>query len=186
MIVVSGPSGAGKTSVVEGLATVMPFHFSVSMTTRLPRPGELDGTHYRFVDQEEFGRARDAGELVEWAEYGGNLYGTPVSEVLGPRQRGEDVLLDIEMVGARNVKTAFPEAVMVFIAPPSLEDLEKRLRRRGDTAEADIARRLAVARDQIAEAQTLFDHLVVNDDLDTAVGRVAGILGVVPNPGGPS
>lgn len=165
---------------------MMPFHFSVSMTTRPPRPGEVDGKHYRFVDREEFALARDAGELVEWAEYGGNLYGTPVSEVLAPRERGEDVLLDIEMVGARNVKTAFPEAVMIFIAPPSLADLERRLRRRGDTSEEDIARRLGVARDQMDEAKGLFDHIVVNDDLDTAVGRVAGILGVVPNPGGPT
>lgn len=179
---VSGPSGAGKTSVVEGLAAVMPFHFSVSMTTRSPRPGERDGVDYRFVDRERFLRARDAGELVEWAEYGGNLYGTPVAEVAGPRLRGEDVLLDIEMVGARNVKAAYPEAVLIFIAPPSLEDLERRLRRRGDTSEFDIARRLGIARDQIAEAETLFDHRVVNDDLDAAVRLVAGILGVVPDP----
>jgi len=179
---VSGPSGAGKTSVVEGLAAMMPFHFSVSMTTRAPRPGEVDGIDYSFVDRARFLRARAAGELVEWAEYGGNLYGTPVAEVAGPRRRGEDVLLDVEMVGARNIKAAYPEAIMIFVAPPSLEDLERRLRRRGDTSDADIARRLGVARDQIAVAETLFEHRVVNDDLNAAVRRVAGILGIVPDP----
>lgn len=178
----SGPSGAGKSTVVEGLAAIMPFHFSVSMTTRPPRPGEVNGVDYRFVDGERFEEAVAAGELIEWAEYGGNRYGTPVTEVEGPRRGGRDVLLDIEMVGARNVKRAFPDAIMIFIAPPGLEALEQRLRRRGDTSEADIARRVAVARDQIAEAQTLFEHHVVNDDLKTAVRRVAGILGVVPHP----
>lgn len=180
---VSGPSGAGKTSVIEGLSAFLPFDFSVSMTTRPRRPGERDGVDYRFVDAAEFSRARDAGELVEWAEYGGNWYGTPRREVEAPRERGVDVLLDIEMVGARQVKHAFPEAIMIFIRPPTLAVLEERLRRRGDTGEADIVRRLAVARDQIAEAEGLFDHHVVNDDLETAVRRVAGILGALPTPG---
>jgi guanylate kinase len=173
---VSGPSGVGKSSVVEGLAELMPFRFSVSMTTRPPRPGEIEGVDYRFVDRTRFQEAVANGELLEWAEYGGNLYGTPVSEVVEPRLRGEDVLVDIEMVGARIIKTAFPEAIMVFIAPPSPEVLEARLRSRGDTSEADIARRVAVARDQIEEAMTLFEHHVVNADLETAIRQVAGIL----------
>jgi guanylate kinase len=186
LIVVSGPSGAGKSSVVEGLAEQLPFHFSVSMTTRAARPGELEGVDYRFVDRTRFQEAVAAEELVEWAEYGGNLYGTPWDEVTAPRLRGQDVLLDIELVGARNVKKAYPEAIMIFIAPPDLAELERRLRARGDTSDADIARRLEVARLQMAEAPGLFEHLVVNDDLGAAVRQVAGILGVVPDPGGPS
>lgn len=182
----SGPSGAGKSTVVEGLAKLLPFHFSVSMTTRSARPGEEEGVDYRFVDRERFQEAVAAGELVEWAEYGGKLYGTPKEEVTGPRRRGQDVLLDIELVGARNVKAAYPEAIMIFIAPPDLAELERRLRSRGDTSDADIVRRLEVARQQMAEAPGLFEHLVVNDELDAAVRQVAGILGVVPDPGGPS
>lgn len=182
----SGPSGAGKSTVVEGLAGLLSFHFSVSMTTRAARPGEVEGVDYRFVDRARFQQAVEAGELIEWAEYGGNLYGTPWDEVTGPRSRGQDVLLDIELIGARNVKLAYPEAIMIFIAPPDLAELERRLRSRGDTAEADIARRLEVARQQMAEAPGLFDHLVVNDDLGAAVRQVAGILGVVPDPGGAS
>ncbi len=175
----------GKSSVIEGLAALLPFHFSVSMTTRSARPGEVEGVDYRFVDRGEFLRAVAAGELVEWAEYGGNLYGTPQSEVMGPRQRGEDVLLDIEMVGARNVKAVHPDAIMIFVAPPSMEELERRLRSRGDTSAADISRRLGVARAQMEEAPGLFEHQVVNDDLETAVRQVAGILEVIPDPGGP-
>lgn len=149
------------------------------MTTRPPRPGEVDGVDYHFVTRERFAGAIAAGELAEWAEYGANLYGTPVSE-LDRRLAGENVLADIEMVGARAIKAAHPEAVMIFIAPPSLEDLERRLRRRGDTTDEDVKRRLAVADDQMREAQTLFEHIVVNDDLDTAIDRVADILLDVP------
>lgn len=182
---VSGPSGVGKTSVVEGLSARMPFHFSVSMTTRPARPEEIDGVDYHFVSGEAFGAAADRGELAEWAAYGGNLYGTPVAE-LDHRLGGEDVLLDIEMVGARRIKEAYPEAVMVFIAPPSLHDLERRLRARGDTTPGDIRRRLGVAEEQMREAATLFDHIVVNDDLDAAIDRVVDILGDVPHRPDPS
>jgi len=178
--VVSGPSGAGKTSVVEGLARRFPFHFSVSMTTRPPRPGEVDGEDYTFVDRERFEDAIAAGELVEWAAYSGHLYGTPRAEVDRHLAAGHDVLLDIEMVGSRLVHEAYPEAVMVYILPPSLEVLEARLRGRGDTA--DVAARLAVARSQIEEAEGLFDYFVVNDDLDTAIATAAGILRSLPPP----
>jgi guanylate kinase len=178
--VVSGPSGAGKTSVVEGLARRLPFHFSVSMTTRPPRPGEVDGEDYRFVDREGFEEAIDAGELVEWATYSGHLYGTPRAEVDRHLAEGHDVLLDIEMVGSRLVREAYPDAVMVYILPPSLEELETRLRRRGDTK--DVAERLAVARSQIEEAEVLFDYFVVNDDLDAAIEAAAGILRALPPP----
>ncbi len=185
MIVVSGPSGVGKSSVIEGLAERMPFHFSVSMTTRAARPGEVDGVDYHFVTADRFREAIAAGELAEWASYGGNLYGTPTAE-LAWRDRGEDVLADIEMVGARAIKEAYPDAVMIFIAPPGLAELERRLRLRGDTSDEDVRRRLAVAEQQMSEAEGLFDHLVVNDDLVTAIDRVADILLDVPQQPDPS
>jgi guanylate kinase len=184
--VVSGPSGVGKSRVVAGLAERLPFHFSVSMTTRPPRPGEVEGTDYFFVDRDRFLTARDAGELLEWAEYSGHLYGTPRAQVEGPLAAGEDVLLDIELLGAEQVKAAFPEAVLVFIAPPSLEALEARLRGRGDTGGEQVARRLAVAGKQIAQARIWFDHIVVNDDLEQAIDGVAGILTSPTPPGSPS
>jgi guanylate kinase len=161
----------------------MPFHFAVSMTTRPARPGEEEGVDYHFVDEAQFEKARKDGRLVEWAEYGGNLYGTPVDEVEGPRGRGDDVLLDIEMVGARNVKASFPEAILIFVLPPSLPVLEERLRMRHDTSDEAIAARVALAEQQIAEAQSLFDHFVVNDDLASAVDAVADILGHDPSHG---
>ena len=181
----SGPSGVGKTSVVEGLSQRIPFHFSVSMTTRPARPHEVDGVDYHFVSPQRFARAVDDGELAEWASYGGNLYGTPVSE-LKRRSDGHDVLLDIEMVGARAIKDAHPDAIMIFIAPPSLADLERRLRARGDTTDEDVSRRLAVADDQMREAATLFDHIVVNEDLGAAIDRVTDILRDVPDRPDPS
>lgn len=173
---VSGPSGAGKSSVVAGLAARLPFHFGVSMTTRPARPGELDGIDYFFVDRDRFDAAIAGGELVEWAEYAGHRYGTPRTEVDRRISAGEDVLLDIEINGAAQVRDAYPEALMVFIEPPDFESLERRLRARGDTSEADIAERLAVARWQARRARELFDHFVVNDELDRAVDEVAGIL----------
>jgi guanylate kinase len=185
-VVVSGPSGAGKSSVVAGLSRRLAFRFSVSMTTRPARPGEADGAAYFFVDRERFLSAVASGELLEWAEYSGHLYGTPRGQVEGPLAAGEDVLLDIEMRGAEQVKAAFPEAVFVFIAPPSLRVLEQRLRGRGDTGDEQVARRLAVAREQMEQARAWFDHIVVNDDLERAIGEVAGILTSPTPPGSTS
>ena len=117
-----------------------------------------------------------AGELLEWAEYGGHYYGTPVTEVEQRLASGSDVLLDIENDGAKQVKAAYEGALLIFILPPSLDDLEARLRARGDTSDTDIARRLTVANSQIAEAPDIYDHLVVNDDLATAINQVSSIL----------
>lgn len=183
---ITGPSGVGKTSVVAGLAERMQFHFSVSMTTRPARPGEEDGVDYHFVDREEFVAARDAGELLEWAEYSDHLYGTPRAPVERAVAAGEDVLLDIEVRGAEQVKAAFPAAMLVFLEPPSLEALEARLRGRGDTDEEQIAQRLSLARWQMDRARSLFDHFVVNDDLPRAIDEVAGILALPGTPGSPS
>jgi guanylate kinase len=156
------------------------------MTTRPARPAETDGVDYHFVTEEDFITARDRGELAEWARYSGYLYGTPRSQLERHLSAGDDVLLDIEIVGARQVRDAYPEAVMIFILPPSLEELERRLRGRGDTEDEAVARRLAVARRQIDEAEELFDHFVVNDRLEQAVGTVEGILTRLPSPLDPS
>ena len=129
-----------------------------------------------FVTPDEFEAARVAGRLLENAEYGGNLYGTPRAQVLANLDAGENVLLDIENDGAGQVKEAYPEAVLVFLVPPSLAELERRLRERGDTDAESIRRRLAVAESQIADAKANFDHLVVNDNIEAAVARVTGIL----------
>ena len=172
---VSGPSGVGKSSVVAGLAERLPFHFSVSMTTRPPRPGEAEGSDYFFVGRDRFLAARDAGELLEWAEYSGHLYGTPRSQVEGPLAAGRDILLDIELLGAQQVKAAYPEALLVFVAPPSLEVLEARLRGRGQDDEAAIRRRLAVAGREI-DAFEQYDYAIVNEDLDASVEELKSIV----------
>lgn len=179
---VSGPSGAGKTSVVAGLAERMAFYFSVSMTTRPARPGERDGVDYWFVDRERFREARDEGDLLEWAEYSGNLYGTPRAPLEKALAGGQDALLDIEALGAEQVKEACPAAILVFVEPPSRAELERRLRKRGDTDEEQIARRLEAAEWQVQHARGLFDHFVVNDQLERAIEEVAGILAVPPKP----
>lgn len=133
---------------------------------------------YYFVDPAEFIRMRDAGELLEWAEYSGHLYGTPRAPVLDRVAAGRDVLLDIEVLGAVQVKTSFPQALTVFLAPPSLEELERRLRNRGDTSPEDIERRLTIARWQLEVAEERFDHVVVNDSVEAAVERILRILDV--------
>ncbi|MFQ5947643.1 MAG: guanylate kinase [Acidimicrobiia bacterium] len=176
LIVICGPSGVGKSSVIDRVEQRRPVHFSVSLTTRGARPGERDGVDYRFVDRDEFERSIHNGDLIEWAEYDQHLYGTPRQAVEPHLSGGEDVLLDIEVQGAAQVKTAYSEAILIFIAPPSMEELERRLRRRGDTDDADIGRRLRIARRQLEDAEALFDHVVVNDDLSRAVEEVLGIL----------
>ena len=173
---VSGPSGVGKSTVVNALAERYPFYFSVSATTRRPRPGETEGIEYYFVDTDEFMRLRDGGELLEWAEYSGNFYGTPREPVLDRIAAGDDVLLDIEVMGAVQVKASFPDALMLFLTPPTIEALEERLRSRGDTPPEDIARRLVIARWQLEVAEERFDHIVVNDSVEDAVERILRIL----------
>lgn len=177
----SGPSGVGKSSVVEGLLDETGAAFSVSATTRPPRPGEVDGEDYHFVTPEEFDRLIDDGELMEWAEYGGHRYGTPRAPVFERLDRGENVVLDIENSGAHQVKAAVPDAVLVFIVPPSIEELERRLRSRGDTSDDAVRKRLSVAESQIEDASASFDHLVVNDVLETAISQVIPIL-TAPSP----
>jgi guanylate kinase len=176
LLVVSGPSGVGKSSVIDGVLERTGATFSVSATTRDPRPGEREAEDYFFVGEEGFDRLIANDELLEWAEYGGKRYGTPRTAVLERLDAGTHVVLDIENLGAHQVKAAYPDAVLVFILPPSLNELERRLRERGDTSEKSIARRLGVATKQIADAAATFDHLVVNDDLETAISLVTSIL----------
>ena len=152
------------------------LQFSISATTRDPRPGEAHASHYLFVSPEEFQNMIDADEFLEWAEYNGNSYGTPSAPIDQANAEGRAVLLDIEMQGARQVKEHRPNALMIFIEPPSLIEMERRLRSRGDTSDRDIADRLRIAETQLAEASDLFDHVVVNSDLDAAVEEVVKLV----------
>ena len=168
LFVISGPSGAGKGTLVSRLmAAVDDAWLSVSATTRAPREGEVNGIQYYFVSFEEFERMIDAGEFLEWARFSGNYYGTPRASVRKHMAQGEQVILEIEIQGARQVKAQLPEAHLVFIEPPSLEELEKRLRGRGTESEDAIIRRLETARVELS-GKMEYDMRLVNDDLDTA------------------
>jgi len=176
--VVSAPSGTGKTTLCRAVVERdLGIVFSVSHTTRSPRPGERDGVHYHFVSEREFRRMVDAGEFLEWAEYGpqGNLYGTSRAAVEGPLARGLDVLLEIDVQGARQIRRRRPDARLLFVLPPSWEELERRLRGRGTDSPAAVEHRLTVARKELEELP-LFDYAVVNDELERAVACVAEVL----------
>ena len=176
LIVISGPSGVGKSSIIDAVLDGTRSEFSVSATTRQPRRGETDGVDYHFITREDFLDAIAAGRVLEWAEYGGNLYGTLRAPVDDAIRRGDSVILDIENDGAKQVRQAFPRAVLIFVTPPDLEELEKRLRGRGDTADADVEKRLAVASQQIAEAPDVYNHIVENRGLDAAITQILDIL----------
>ena len=176
LIVISGPSGAGKSTVVfkaiEGKDNVC---FSTSVTTRKPRPGEVDGKEYFFVDLDRFREMVENDELLEHAEYVANSYGTPRSYVEQKLSDGMDVILDIEVQGARQVNEKMPDAVKVFIIPPSMGELKRRLESRGtDTARA-IEARLIRARQEYKEAD-FYDYIIVNDDADKAAGELSAIM----------
>ena len=176
LIVISGPSGAGKSTVVfkaiEGRNDVC---FSTSVTTRKPRPGETDGKEYFFVDLDRFREMVENDELLEHAEYVANSYGTPRAYVEKQLESGLNVLLDIEVQGARQVHEKMPEAVMIFLAPPSLKELERRLRGRGTDTERAIEARLIRAQQEFAEAD-FYDYLIINDDADKAARELNAII----------
>lgn len=175
-MVVSGPSGSGKSSIVKELLDRLDLDFSVSVTTRLPRPGERHGDHYNFVSRRDFEAMVENGDLLEWAMYNNRYYGTPGAPIEQAVAEGRDILLEIELQGARQIREHRPDAVMFFVAPPSMDELERRLRRRGDTTEEDIEDRLDIAESEMQEAPTLFDHVIVNVDLDKAVEHIVRLI----------
>ncbi len=183
LVVVSGPSGVGKSSILAGVLTASDAVFSISATTREPRHHEVDGREYHFLDRDDFEALIAEGDVLEWAEYGGNLYGTLRREVEPLIAAGSDVILDIENEGAKQIRSSYPSAVLVFIRPPDLDVLHQRLTERGDTSSRDIERRLSVAKEQVDEAPAIYDHIVLNDDLDTAIGRVLDILSSLSDDG---
>jgi len=184
LVVLAGPSGVGKSTVVAALRPELPtLFFSVSATTRAPRPGEVEGRDYHFVSDAEFDRLIEADELLEWAEIHGGLHrsGTPAAPVPRHLNAGDPVLIEVDLAGARAIKAARPDALMVFLMPPSWEDLVARLSSRGTDSPAAVERRLATAREELA-ASAEFDVTVVNDDLNQVVQRLVSLL--VGAPGG--
>ncbi len=176
LIVLSGPSGVGKSTVIaELLSERKDIYFSVSFTTRQPRPGEVDGVNYNFVTRPEFERMIRDNELLEYAEYVGNYYGTSLKVIRDRLDQGQDVLLDIEVQGAATVKAKCPEAVLIFILPPSLEELAHRLQARSTDPEDVIVKRLKRAREECSEIGR-YDYLVVNDSVIAAVSEIISIL----------
>jgi guanylate kinase len=177
LLIISSPSGAGKTTLCNRLrAEFAQLAFSVSHTTRKPRANEKDGREYRFVDLDAFRRMVSESAFAEWAEVHGNYYGTSLQEIARAREaKASGILFDIDYQGARQIRAKVPEAVTVFILPPSLEELERRLRSRASEDEPTVQRRLAKARNEI-ENYGLFDYLVVNDDLDRAYDRLRSVV----------
>jgi guanylate kinase len=176
LLILSSPSGAGKTTITKALLAARDdLGFSVSATTRAPRPGEQDGVDYHFLSTGEFERQRAAGAFLEWAEYGGHLYGTLASEVNQTQAQGRHVILDIEVQGARQVRERRSDVVSIFVLPPSVDELVNRLGGRGTDQPKDLEERLLRAVDELDEAQH-YDYLVVNDDRTQAVAEVAAII----------
>lgn len=179
LTVLSGPSGVGKGTVVAKVRELYPHVWvSVSCTTRAPRPGERDGIEYRFVPASEFERMAEAGDLLEHARFAGNRYGTPRAPVEQHLAAGIPSLLEIELQGARQVRMRLPQAQLVFLAPPSWDELERRLTGRGTEAAAVIAQRLARAKVELA-AELEFDRVVVNDDVGRAAAELVALIEAV-------
>ncbi|MBR6788474.1 MAG: guanylate kinase [Clostridia bacterium] len=176
LIVLSGPSGVGKGTIYAGLLKIMPdLTVSVSATTRAPRPGEIHGKHYYFITRDEFNKMKDNGEFLEWAQTVGNCYATPKAPVMEKLASGYDVLLEIDVKGAKQVKKAYPECKTIFVLPPSREELARRLRGRGTESEEQISARLALATSELEESGS-FDYEIINSDIDKAIADVKEII----------
>lgn len=176
LILISGPSGTGKGTICDLLRQKHPeISYSISATTRQPRPGEQDGVNYYFYTKEKFREMIDQGQLLEWAEVYGNFYGTPKQKVLDRLEAGEDILLEIDTQGALNVMKVMPEGLFIFLLPPSLEELAARLKGRGTETEESLHRRLGAAVDEIKLA-TKYRYVVVNDKVEDAQETIAKII----------
>lgn len=171
LIVISGPSGAGKGTIVGELLKRRKAKLSVSCTTRAPRPGEVDGEAYYFISPEEFSRREQEGDFLESAQVFGNYYGTPRTEVMEELRTGSDVILEIDVQGARQVKQNFPEARLIFVEPPSMEELASRLRGRGTESSEQVALRTSKAEEEMSHAAE-YDFQVVNDDVEQALKQI--------------
>ena len=176
LFVITAPSGAGKTSLIDAVMKEDPsLKISVSYTTRAPRPGEKAGVDYHYVDDVTFLAMRERGEFLESAEVHGNRYGTSKQVILDAVKRGEDLILEIDWQGARQVRALYPDCVGIFILPPSIEELERRMRARGQDSDAVIRRRLQNAKGEMDHAGE-FDYAIINKDFDTARRELAGII----------
>jgi guanylate kinase len=176
LFVITAPSGAGKTSLIDAVMRDDPsLKISVSYTTRAPRAGEKNGVDYHFVDEATFRKMRERGEFLESAEVHGNHYGTAKKVILDAVARGEDMILEIDWQGAQQVRRLYPGCVGVFILPPSIEELERRMRARGQDAEAVIHRRVANAREELTHAGE-FNYVIINKDFETARRELASII----------
>lgn len=185
LFVISGPSGAGKGTLVSLVRERRhDLDLTVSATTRKPREGEIDGVSYHFISEEEFTRRVEAGEFLEWAHVHGHRYGTLKSEVDERMARGHSVILEIDIQGGMNVRKVYPDAVLLFIIPPSAEELERRLRGRGSEREEDIALRLENAKREMAMKDS-YDTIIINDSLDVAVGALEAAIDHYETSGGP-
>lgn len=176
LIVLSGPSGVGKGTVRKEIFSQKntSFEYSISMTTRLPREGEVDGVDYFFKTREEFESLIEQGKLLEYAEFVGNYYGTPVDYVRETLDKGKDVFLEIEVQGARQVREKFPDGLFIFLSPPSLSELKNRITTRGTESEDIINNRMSVAKEEI-EMMHLYDYVVENDQVELACERIKAI-----------
>ncbi|UJL35088.1 guanylate kinase [Cylindrospermopsis raciborskii Cr2010] len=176
LIVLTGPSGVGKGTLIQKLLAQHPqLYYSVSATTRSPRLGEIDGKSYYFITPNSFQELVAQGEFLEWAEFAGNYYGTPRAAVLQQIQLGRSVILEIELAGARQIKASYPDALSIFILPPSFLELENRIRARGQDSDEAITRRLNRAKEEI-KAASEFDIQIVNDDFATTLNELETIL----------
>ena len=176
LFVISGSSGVGKGTVLKGFLERNPeFMLSISCTTRTPRPGEIDGVNYFFISKDEFKDCIEKNKFLEWAEFAGNFYGTKKKYINQCLEEGKDIILEIETKGAMQVKKQMPEAVLIFICPPSYETLENRLRGRHTEDEANNQKRLDEVKKELKAAEN-FDYRIVNDDLETAITTLENVI----------